>query len=89
MSTKTVARSIVGSLRIVGVSAAVAAGIAGFAPIQTDVATTDVAVVAQRTGLPAKACAQLLDHAPGHVAVKHGCIVIPDSGEIGGAPLFS
>ncbi|MCW2684307.1 MAG: hypothetical protein JWP33_2220 [Blastococcus sp.] len=33
MSTKTIARGIVGSLRLVGVSAAVAAGIAGFATV--------------------------------------------------------
>jgi uncharacterized protein YcfJ len=50
MSTKTV-RSIAGSLRLIGVTAAVAAGIAGFAPVETEVATTDVAVVAHHTQL--------------------------------------
>jgi hypothetical protein len=43
MSTKMSARGIVGSLRLVGVTAAIAAGIAGFSTVDThDATTTDV-----------------------------------------------
>ncbi len=75
-------------LRLVGVTAVVAAGIAGFARVHTEVATTDVAVAAKQTQLPSQACAALLAHAPAEVVVKHGCIVIGDSGPIEGSPLF-
>jgi hypothetical protein len=40
MSTKMSARGIVGSLRLVGVTAAVAAGIAGFSSVDAQAATT-------------------------------------------------
>lgn len=103
MSTKMSARSIVGSLRLVGVTAAVAAGIAGFAPGGAQPATTDLAVVANQTDqsqnfkapqarqqakLPPQVCAALLAHAPAEVVLKHGCIVIGDSGPIEGGSLF-
>ena len=96
MSTKTV-RSITGSLRLIGVTAAVAAGIAGFAPVQTAAATTDVAVVAKQTQLsdspqvPSHVCEKMIenDNVPLKVVVRLGCIVINDSGPIEGAPIFS
>jgi hypothetical protein len=91
MSTKVNARGVVGTLRLLGVTAAVAAGIAGFAPVQTEVATTDVAVVAKQTQLSQvfklpqarqlqqRLCDTLvgLDRVPAEVAVKLGCVVTP------------
>jgi hypothetical protein len=96
MSTKTV-RTITGSLRLIGVTAAVAAGIAGFAPVPTAAATTDVAVVAKQTQLndpsqvPSHVCEKMIEngHVPLEVVFRHGCIVINDSGPIEGAPIFS
>jgi hypothetical protein len=41
MSTKMIARGVVGSLRLVGVTAAVAAGIAGFATVGASPAAAD------------------------------------------------
>ena len=97
MSTQTV-RSITGSLRLIGVTAAVAAGIAGFAPVPTAAATTDVTVVAKQTQLsddssqvPSHVCDKMIenDNVPLEVVVRLGCIVINDSGPIEGAPIFS
>jgi len=101
MSTRGIARGIVGSVRLVGITAALAAGIAGFASAGAAPAETDVVVAAKKTSLPQvaqlpqlrqlpeQACANVLEHAPARVAVKHGCLVIGDSGPIDGPPLFS
>jgi hypothetical protein len=94
MSTKVMARRVVGTFRLVGVTAAVAAGIAGFVPVETEV-PTDVAVVAKQTeakDLPAHVCDKLMenDRVRAHVVIKHGCLVIGEGpGPIEGAPLFS
>jgi hypothetical protein len=87
MSTKMSARGIVGSLRLVGVTAAVAAGIAGFATVG---ATPVDASAAQGGVVPLNAC-QNMERAdvPLAVYLKHGCIVIPDEGEIIGGSIFS
>jgi hypothetical protein len=92
MSTKVTARGVVGSLRLLGVTAAVAAGIAGFAPVQqTEVATTDVAVVAKHTQLSQvfklpqvrqlqqQVCTTLarIDRVPAVLNVLLGCTVTP------------
>jgi hypothetical protein len=84
MSTKMTARGIAGSLRLVGVTAAVAAGIAGFATVGATQA------VAAQGDVPQKAC-QNMERAgvPLDVYLKHGCIVIPDEGEITGGVIFS
>jgi hypothetical protein len=85
MSTKTTARHLVGSLRLVGATAAVAAGIAGFATVSLAPAAS-----ADKGGVvPVKAC-QNMDRAgvPVEVYLKHGCIVIPESGEITGGSIF-
>jgi hypothetical protein len=55
MSTKMSARGIVGSLRLIGVTAAVAAGIAGFATVD--------AAPAPQLDLAAAAQGQACDHA--------------------------
>lgn len=102
MSAKTV-RSIAGSLRLIGVTAAVAAGIAGFAPVETEVATTDVSVVAKHSQLSEtfklpqvrqlklQVCDRMIENGnvPDEVILKLGCVVIGDSGPIEGAPIFS
>ena len=96
MSTKMSARGIVGSLRLVGVTAAVAAGIAGFSTIGAQ-AATDVSAAPEwkladvtESQVPAKACQNMLRaDVPAAVIVKHGCIVIPDEGEITGGSIFS
>jgi hypothetical protein len=90
----TSVRSIAGSLRLIGVTAAVAAGIAGFAPVETAVATTDVEVVAKKTDLqqvPMHVCDKWIDrgNVPDAVVLKHGCIVIEGPGPIAGPPIFS
>ena len=87
MSTKMTARGIAGTLRLVGVTAAVAAGIAGFATV----GASPAAASADKGGdVPVKAC-QNMERAnvPLAVYLKHGCIVIPDEGEIIGGPIFS
>ena len=94
MSTKTIARGIVGSLRLVGVTAAVAAGIAGFASVETTVATPEVEVVAKHTQLsqvPLHVCEKWIDrgNVPDAVVLKHGCIVIEGPGPIAGPIIFS
>jgi hypothetical protein len=94
MSTTSV-RSIAGSLRLIGVTAAVAAGIAGFAPVETAVATTtDVEVVAKKSDLqqvPSHVCDKWIErgNVPDAVILKHGCIVIEGPGPIAGPPIFS
>jgi hypothetical protein len=92
MSTKVTARGVVGSLRLLGVTAAVAAGIAGFAPVQqTEVATTEVTVVAgqaqlsqvfklpQVRQLQQRVCDTLagMDRAPAQLSVLLRCVVTP------------
>jgi hypothetical protein len=93
MSTQTV-RSITGSLRLIGVTAAVAAGIAGFAPVPTAAATTDVDVVAQHTDLsevPLEVCQKWVerDNVPIEVVLKHRCVVIDGPGPVDGPIIFS
>ena len=89
MSTKTTARTIVGSLRLVGATAAVAAGIAGFAAVS--MAPASAATSADKGGIvPVKACLNMQRaDVPLDVYLKHGCIVIPDEGEITGGSIFS
>jgi hypothetical protein len=112
MSTKMIARGIVGSLRLVGVSAAVAVGIAGFATVgatpaeaapsvtaaQFQFNDTQQAQISRAVGklnlpaikLPVKACDRMMQaKVPTDVLIKLGCIVIPESGEILGGPIFS
>lgn len=91
MSTEMIARGIAGSLRLAGVSAAVAVGIAGFATVGAApaAAATDVSAASGSSELPAKACDALRAHAPAKVVVRHGCIVIDGPGEVVGAPIFS
>lgn len=88
MSTKMITRGIVGSLRLVGVTAAVAVGIAGFASVSATPAAADSS--AAKGNVPMKAC-QNMERAnvPLAVYLKHGCIVIPDEGEIIGGSIFS
>lgn len=101
MSTQTTARGIVGSLRLVGITAALAAGIAGFGTVaagpaaaaphvqQAEAALTSEQVDLQQGKVPAKACdAMSKARVPASVTVKLGCIVIGDSGPITGGPLF-
>jgi hypothetical protein len=94
MSTKVIARGIVGSLRLVGVTAAVAAGIAGFATVDTAPAQTDVAVVAKHTELsqvPLEVCEKWIERGkvPAEVILKHGCVVIEGPGPVDGPIIFS
>ena len=88
MSTKMIARGIVGSVRLAGVTAAVAAGIAGFATVGATPASA--ASSAAQGNVPEKAC-QNMERAgvPLEVYLTHGCIVIPDEGEIIGGSIFS
>jgi len=83
MSTKMSARGIVGSLRLVGVTAAVA----GF--VAVGAAPASAAPSAEQGAVPLKACLNM-DNAnvPLEVYLKHGCIVIPDAGEITGGSIF-
>ena len=83
-----------GSLRLVGVTAAVAAGIAGFASAGAAGATPDVQVVAKQTALsqvPLHVCDKWIDrgNVPDAVVLKHGCIVIDGPGPIDGPIIFS
>jgi hypothetical protein len=88
MSTKMIARGIVGSVRLAGVTAVAAAGIAGLVTVSATPASA--ASSAQQGNVPEKAC-QNMERAnvPLEVYLKHGCIVIPDSGEITGGSIFS
>jgi hypothetical protein len=88
MSTRTTARTIAGSIRRVGATAAVVAGIAGF--VAVGAAPASAASSAARGDVPMKAC-QNMERAdvPLAVYLKHGCIVIPDEGEITGGSIFS
>jgi hypothetical protein len=83
MSTKMTPHGIVGSLRLVGVAAAVAA----FATIGATPASA--APSAAQGNVPLKAC-QNMERAgvPLEVYLKHGCLVIPDEGEITGGSIF-
>ena len=84
MSTKMSARGIVGSLRLLGVTAAVAAGIAAVAATPAAAASS-----AQQGNVPEKACENMeRANVPLEVYLKHGCIVIPDEGEITGGSIF-
>ena len=84
MSTKMTARGIAGSLRLVGVTAAIAA----FATVGA--APASAGTSAAQGNVPQKAC-QNMERAnvPLEVYLKHGCIVIPDEGEITGGSIFS
>jgi hypothetical protein len=83
MSTKMSARGIVGSFRLVAVTAA----IAGFATIGA--APASAATSAEQGQVPQKACANMeRADVPVEVLLKHGCIVIPDEGEITGGSIF-
>ena len=84
MSAKLSARGIVGSLRLVAVTAAVVAGL-----VAVGAAPASAAPSAEQGNVPVKAC-QNMDRAgvPLEVYLKHGCIVIPDSGEITGGSIF-
>jgi hypothetical protein len=74
MSTKTV-RRITGSLRLIGVTAAVAAGIAGFATVTP----SDVVVEAAKGGVPSQqACDHASDRALERSAALASCAVIVD-----------
>ncbi|TFV65425.1 UNVERIFIED_ORG: hypothetical protein E4P37_09965 [Bacillus sp. AZ43] len=80
--------SILRSIRLVGVTAAVAAGIAGFATVEASAPAEVVVVEAAKGGVPAQqACDNASDTARGK-AFAH-CRVIGDEGPIGGAPIFS
>jgi hypothetical protein len=93
MSTKTV-RSIAGSIRLIGVTAAVAAGIAGFATVQPAAASTDVEVVAKQSGLsqvPLEVCEKWVERGkvPVEVVMKHHCVIIDGPGPVLGPIIFS
>ena len=85
MSTKTTARGIAGSLRALGTTAVVAAGVAGFVAVGVTPASASA-----HGNVPLKAC-QNMDRAgvPLDVYLKHGCIYIPNEGEITGGSIFS
>jgi hypothetical protein len=93
MSTKVTARTIVGSLRLVGVTAAVAAGIAGFAGVDTGAATpTDVVVVSANghlPQLPEQACEHARDNASSTARPFLSCLLIEDDSPIDGPIIFS
>ena len=92
MSTKVIARGVVGSLRLVGVTAAVAAGIAGFATVEAGAVPTDVAVVSAKghvPELPQQACDNAMDHVSSNARPFLSCRVIDDEGPIDGGLLFS
>jgi hypothetical protein len=86
MSTKMTARGIAGSLRRLGATAAVVAGIVGFVAVGAAPAS---AAASAQGNVPEKAC-QNMERAnvPLEVYLKHGCIVIPDEGEITGGSIF-
>ena len=86
MSTKMTARGIAGSFRRMGATAAVVAGIAGFVAVGAAPAS---AASSAEGDVPVKACLNMAKaNVPLEVYVKHGCIVIPDSGEITGGSIF-
>jgi hypothetical protein len=94
MSTKVIARGIVGSLRLVGVTAAVAAGIAGFATVDPAAGSTDVSVVAKQAGLsrvPEEVCQKWIErgNVPDEVILEHACVVIDGPGPVDGPIIFS
>jgi hypothetical protein len=83
MSTKVIARRVVGSLRLVGVTAAVAAGIAGFATVEAGPVPTDVVVVSAKghlPQLPQQACDNAGDRVSGAARPFLSCRVIGDDG---------
>ena len=84
MSTKMSARGIVGSLRLLGVTAAVAVGLA------VSVAPASAADSAAQGDVPAKACDNMMRAGvPMDVLVKHDCLVdVPDEGEITDGSIF-
>jgi hypothetical protein len=93
MSTTTV-RSIAGSIRLIGVTAAVAAGIAGFATVEPAAASTDVEVVAKHSDLsevPLEVCGKWVErgNVPVEVVLKHRCVVIDGPGPVDGPIIFS
>jgi hypothetical protein len=83
MSTKMSARGIVGSLRLVGVTAAIAAGVAGFSTVDTASAPQlGLAVVAQGQG-----CDHASDRAMERSAALASCATDQDSTD-GVDPIF-
>ena len=87
MSTKMTARGIAGSFRRIGTTAAVVAGIAGVVAFGAAPAS---AASAAQGNIPEKACMNMQRAGvPDDVIAKHGCIVIPDDGEITGGMIFS
>ncbi|SNR48915.1 hypothetical protein [Blastococcus mobilis] len=92
MTTQVIARGAVGSLRLVGVTAVVAAGIAGFATVDAGATPTEVVVVSA-TGhlpqLPPHVCDKAKDHVPGAARPFLSCRVIGDDGPIEGGSIFS
>ena len=83
MSAEPTARGIVGSLRLAGVTAALAGGLVGLGAAPASAATSAAGDV------PVKACDNMLRAGvPMDVYLKHGCIDIPADGEITGGSIF-
>jgi hypothetical protein len=88
MSTKMSARGIVGSLRLLGVTAAVAAGIAGFATV--DAASSSLPALAAAQG---QACDHASDRAMEQSTALASCATVEDAADgvdpiFGEAPVF-
>jgi hypothetical protein len=89
MSSIETTRRLVGSLRLIGVTAAVAAGIAGFATVDaTPAPQRDLAVVAQ-----GQACEHASDRAMERSAALASCATDQDTADgvdpiFGGDPVF-
>jgi len=82
MSTKMIARGIVGSLRLVGATAAVAAGIAGFATVGAASASQlDLAAA------PGQACDHASDRAMERSTALASCVTAQDATD-GVDPIF-
>ena len=84
---------ILDALRLVGVTAAVAAGIAGFATVDAAAPAETLVVEAARGGqvpqLPQQACDNAKSHAAAAARPFLSCRVIDGDGPIEGAPIFS
>jgi hypothetical protein len=86
MSTKMSARGIAGSLRRLGATTAVVAGIAGFVAL----GAAPASAASAQGNVPDKACQNMAAAGvPMDVFFKHGCLVdVPDSGEITAGSIF-
>jgi hypothetical protein len=82
MSTKMIARGIVGSFRLVGVTAAVAAGIAGFATVEAAPASPVDLAAAQ-----GQACDHASDRAMERSTALASCVTDEDATD-GVDPIF-